>query len=94
VKALYSPRVTSLLAGALPGAEVCPDLILLYVFDVPKHCYSLVACWNVGMLKYIMCPVDCRQNLSETDPALETFRNVWLELNNCHMDSDQHSVLK
>lgn len=56
-------RATSPLAGALPGAKVCPDLIL-------------------------------PQKLSESDRALETFRNVWLELNDCRMDCEQHSVLK
>lgn len=93
-EALYSLRATSPLAGALPGAKVCPDLILPYAFDVPQTLLLLVTCSNVGMLKYFMCLIDCRQKLSESDRALETFRNVWLELNDCRMDCEQHSVLK
>jgi len=52
---LFLPGVTSLQAGVLPGARVCPDLVL-------------------------------RQNQSESDSALETFRKAELELKDCCTD--------
>ena len=52
--ALYSLHVTSLQAGALPGAEVCPDLVLPCVFDLPQTLIPLIA-YRYAETDYVCC---------------------------------------
>lgn len=84
---LHSPGVTSLQAGVLPGARVCPDLVLRYetsILLVLLVCSMLMI--NHIYIFYVFCLVDCRQNQSESDSALETFRKAELELKDCCTD--------